>query len=74
MFGEWQSTMCKVVWLLFAQEVFPRTVWLQAVRGVTSNPSASHTNTAAEGNQDFSDIKTESKAVDNTLQMACACS
>lgn len=29
---------------------------------------------AAEENQDFSDIKTESKAVDKTLQIACACS
>lgn len=29
---------------------------------------------AAEENQDFSDIRTESKAVDNTLQIACACS
>lgn len=24
--------------------------------------------------QDFSDVKTESKAVDSTLQIACACS
>lgn len=39
-----------------------------------SKASCTTQSRAAQENQDFSDIKTESKAVDNTLQMACACS
>lgn len=72
MFGECQSTMCEVVWLFFAQEVFPGTVCGSSLCVVSWG--ASHTNAAAKGYQDFSDIRTESKAVDSTLQMACACS
>lgn len=70
------ALLCTASLFFLGWDVATASLWYHKGAPFPPHTKASCTtqSRAAEENQDFSDIRTESNAVDNTLQIACACS